>query len=381
MKPARQPRSSGERVRLLALDPLCRAWAHRGVGDLPSLLHESDVLVVNDAATLPGSLCARTESGASVELRLLGPHLEGVWHGVLFGAGDWQTPTEQRPAPPRVAVGERLRVGDDGSLIATVAGVSSLSARLLELVFGLEGEELWRAIYRLGRPVQYSHLDAPLDLWSVQTGYAARPWAAEAPSAGLPLSWEILHALTERGVMIAALTHAAGLSATGDPALDAALPLPERYDVPAGTVRAIERARARGGRIVAAGTSVVRALEASARAHGSLRAGEGITDLRIDERHRLAVVDGLLTGIHEPTESHYALLGAFLDGATLARAWRHALSLGYLGHEFGDAALVLGGVLSEHARPPRYRARGTRGPRSRRPALVEPGHRFAPSHT
>src|SRR6185503_15959730 len=106
-----------------------------------------------------------------------------------------------------------------------------------------------------GRPVQYSYLEGPLELWHVQTLYAGRPWAAEQPSAGRPLTASVLRALEESGVRLAALTHAAGISSTGDAALDALLPLPERYEIPAATVAAIARARAGGGRVIAIGTT------------------------------------------------------------------------------------------------------------------------------
>jgi len=209
--------------------------------------------------------------------------------------------------------------------------------RLVDVRFDKSGAELWLALYRHGRPIQYSHLSRPLRLWDVQTPYGGRPWSAELPSAGRPLGFAMWEALRARGVKGAALTHACGLSATGDEALDAALPLPERYFVPWLTVAAIEQA----ARVIAVGTSVVRALEGCLAAHGRLIAGEGETDLIIDGRHRLQVVDGLLTGLHDPMASHYRLLQAFAPRPLLEAAYRHAESQGYLGHEFGDACLVL----------------------------------------
>ena len=209
------------------------------------------------------------------------------------------------------------------------------------------GDALWAALYRVGRPVQYSHLAHDLPLWAVQTVYAARPWSFEMPSAGRPLSWQTLLALRRKGVRWAALTHAAGLSATGDPALDAALPLPERYDIPAATVRAVEETRARGGRVVAVGTTVVRALEgAAASGGGVLRAGAGVTDLRITPAFRPRVVEGVLSGAHAATESHFQLLAAFAGHALLDAAADHAERAGFLTHELGDSMLVLRGALS-----------------------------------
>ncbi len=127
---------------------------------------------------------------------------------------------------------------------------------------------MWRAIYAEGRPVQYAYVDAPLALWHVQSSFASRPWAVEPPSAGRPLTFAVLDRLRRQGVSVAVVTHAAGLSSTGDPALDAILPLDERYDLPEPTLRAIDETRRAQGRVVAVGTTVVRALEGCAAAHG-----------------------------------------------------------------------------------------------------------------
>jgi S-adenosylmethionine:tRNA ribosyltransferase-isomerase len=332
--PATRPRGRGA-ARLLHIDPCRGRFDDRQSAALPRLLRAGDLLVVNDAATLPASFRA-----GGVEVRLAGPLDERRWRAVLFGAGDWRTPTERRPAPPPVPVGARLDLG--GGLEADVEEVSPLSRRLVTLRFALGGDALAAALYARGRPVQYSYLEEELALWDVQTAYAARPWAVEPPSAGLSLAVETLLALRRLGVELATVTHAAGLSSTGDPALDGELPLPERYDVPPETVAAIERARARGGRVVAVGTTVVRALEGAAEA-GRLVAGAGVTALKIRAGFRPAIVDGVLTGIHEPGSSHLALLGAFAAPALLEGAVAHAERAGYRGHELGDSALVLCG--------------------------------------
>jgi S-adenosylmethionine:tRNA ribosyltransferase-isomerase len=314
----------------------------RRMRELPRLLRQGDLLVLNDAATLPASLEARTSAGKPIEVRLSGRtdrHRE--WTAVLLGRGDWRIRTEDRPAPPQLAEGDVLDFG--GDLTAAVRRVSPISPRLVDLLFDRDGDELWAALYRHGRPVQYSYLKAPLALWHVQTAYGARPWAVEPPSAGLPINFELLAELRQLGVTVASLTHAAGLSSTGDAALDALLPLPEHYDIPAATVEAIEKTHREKGRVIAVGTSVVRALEGSAAANGGrLRAGEGTTGVRIDERFRLRVVDGLLTGIHEPGTSHFLLLTAFIHPDRLEAAARHAEAGGYFGHEFGDSMLILG---------------------------------------
>jgi S-adenosylmethionine:tRNA ribosyltransferase-isomerase len=252
---------------------------------------------------------------------------------------DWRTPTEHRAPPSSILPGARLSFG---ALGARVERVSPLSPRLLELRFDRQGASLWPLLYRAGRPVQYSYAAGPLELWHVQVGYASRPWAVEMPSAGRPLRWDLLLALRARGVRLASVTHAAGLSSTGDAALDAALPFPERFEVPAATAAAVERTRLEGGRVIAVGTSVTRALEGAAeQGSGRLRAGAGETGLILGPGYRLRVADGLLTGVHEPGASHYALLRAFAPDGLLARATAHSEREGYLCHEFGDAWLIL----------------------------------------
>jgi S-adenosylmethionine:tRNA ribosyltransferase-isomerase len=142
-------------------------------------------------------------------------------------------------------------------------------------------------------------------------------------------------------VAIASLTHAAGISSTGRASLDRRLPLPERYEIGEALVRAITDAKSRGGRVIAVGTTVVRALESSFAEHGEVRAGRSLATLLVGPGHSCGVVDGLLSGMHEFGTSHYALLQAFAPAPLLARAFEHAERAGYLGHEFGDACLVL----------------------------------------
>jgi S-adenosylmethionine:tRNA ribosyltransferase-isomerase len=333
------PRGTPTLERLLHLDPRTGRRHDLRVGDLPTRLSPGDLLVVNDSATLPASLRGRL-AGAPVELRLAAARAPDEWDAVLFGAGDWHTKTEDRPAPPSARVGDRLALGPE--LTATVVAVSTLSPRLVTVRFDQAADVFWPALYRHGRPVQYAYTAGPLELWHTQTSYASRPWSVEAPSAGRPLAPSLFAALASRGVARARVTHAAGLSSTGDAGLDRALPLPERYDVPAETVVAIEATRARGGRVVAVGTTVVRALEGCADAHGGrLGAGEGVTDLRLGAGSRLAVADGILTGMHEPEASHFSLLEAFAPRSLLAEAHAHAEASGYLAHEFGDSMLIL----------------------------------------
>ncbi len=343
MTPAVRPRGDRGATRLLHLDPVRETIEDRLVGELPALLRAGDLLVLNDAATLPASLTGRSRLGP-VEVRLAA-RAEGErhWTAVLFGAGSWRQRTEDRPPPPPLAPGERLRLG--AGLAAEITDVSPVSARLVGLRLEADGDRLWPALYRAGRPIQYSHLCGPLALWDVQTPYAARPWAVEMPSAGRAITLALLGAAAASGVAHAFVTHAAGLSSSGDEAIDRMLPLPERYELPEATRAAVQRVRDRGGRVVAVGTSVVRALESSARRNrGRVAAERDLAELVIDRGCVPRVVDGLISGIHETRTSHRRLLEAFAAPALLDRAYAHAEERGYLGHEFGDLSLTLPSV-------------------------------------
>ncbi|HEX5060094.1 MAG TPA: S-adenosylmethionine:tRNA ribosyltransferase-isomerase, partial [Kofleriaceae bacterium] len=192
--------------------------------NLASLLRAGDLVVVNDAATLPASLFGTTERGDAFELRLSAPVDGNRLYGVLLGRGDHRTRTEHRAPPPPIAVGDIVSIG------ALHAKVVAAAGRRVELIARESGDALWQALYASGKPVQYAHRPELLPLYAVQTAYASRPWAAEMPSAGRPLTWDVLLAMRRAGVQIATLTHAAGLSSTGDDALDRALPWPERYE-------------------------------------------------------------------------------------------------------------------------------------------------------
>jgi len=349
MKAAVAPRSRRE-LRLLVVDG-ARATAPRlhRADELPSLLGPGDVVVVNDAATLPASIAARTREGEPVELRLVGARGDASgavrFTAALLGAGDHRTPTEHRPAPPPLPAGTLLSAGP---LSVEIVRAAPFTPRLVDVGFRLRDRdeaslaEIWAALYVQGRPVQYAHVPSPLALWDVQNAWAARPWAVEMPSAGRALSIETLVALRARDIAVARVTHAAGLSATGDPAIDARLPLPERFEVPEATARAIARARSKGGRVVAVGTSVVRALESAARlsGRGPFGPASGITGLVLGPGTARSVVDAVLTGVHEADTTHFALLGAFVERPLLDAALDLADRARLLGHEFGDTWLV-----------------------------------------
>jgi S-adenosylmethionine:tRNA ribosyltransferase-isomerase len=339
MKPATKTRPARESARMMVLDRKTGDFRDSVISELPNVLRSGDVLVVNDAATLPASLSARGPSGMPIEIRLIHHLGESDWKAILMGAGSWKVPTELRDLPEIVDVGSRLEISETFS--AEVIQVAAESQHLVTLRFSRQGMNMWAGIYAYGRPIQYSYLEEDLQLWSVQTAYASRPWAAEMPSAGYPLAWSILLELKRRGIGIAWLTHAAGLSATSDEDLDARLPFPERFEIPQSTVDVIGNTQRFGGRVIAVGTTVVRALEGCVALNGCLRQGQGQTDLVLDRHFQLQIVDGILTGVHDPAQSHFRLLRAFAGEAVLRKAWRHALDTDYLCHEFGDVCLLL----------------------------------------
>lgn len=340
MIPASLPVHRPSHARLLVVDAK-GGLRHAERADIVHHLRPGDLLVANDAATIPGSLRGTHEaSGEEIEIRLAGRHslafddVDEVL-AVAFGRGDYHTPTEDRPLPPALHPGDRLLLGPLRATILRSLG----HPRLLALSFDGTPEEIWAGIARHGRPIQYAHVEERLALWDVWTQVASLPVSFEPPSAGFLLDWKLLHSLREHRIGFATLTHAAGISSTGDPELDRRFPLDEAYRIPQATVRAIERTATAGGRIIALGTTVTRALE-HAMACCDLAAGHGVATQRIGPTTHLRVVDAIISGTHEPGESHYELLRAFANDTVLRRMSAALDEHGYRTHEFGDWVLM-----------------------------------------
>jgi len=304
------------------------------------LFSPGDLVIANDAATLPASLrgthCA---SGEPIEVRL------AAWVtvrdptrfvAIAFGAGDHRTRTEDRPLPPPLLPADRLSLGPLAAVIERLLD----HPRLFRLRFLDNSAFILKGLARHGRPIQYANVPEFLALSDVWTRIAADPIAFEPPSAGFALDWRTLVAWRQRGIGLATLTHAAGLSSTGDRTLDLRLPFDEPYDIPERTAAAIKQTKSKGGRIVAIGTTVVRAIESAASADGSMLAGHGVARERIARGTRLRIVDAILTGVHEPGESHFELLRAFANDTMLDQTYEALLKLGYRTHEFGDSMLI-----------------------------------------
>jgi S-adenosylmethionine:tRNA ribosyltransferase-isomerase len=302
--------------------------AHACFRDLPTLLEARDLVVINTSGTLPAALPGRLGNGV-VDLHLSGRQPGGYWLAEL-----------RRPAWPASLPDPGGREGD---LVTLPAGGS---ARLLARWRG--SPRLWVValdlpVYDLefvqahGRPIRYGHVPDDWPLATYQTVYATEPGSAEMPSAGRAFTAEIITGLVARGVSVNPLVLHAGVSSTevGEP------PPPEWYRVPAATARRVNETRAAGGRVVAVGTTVVRALETVADDGGLVHEGTGWTETMVTPDRPVRSVDGLLTGWHEPRASHLLILQAIAEPFALEAAYRSALEGGYLWHELGDLHLIL----------------------------------------
>jgi S-adenosylmethionine:tRNA ribosyltransferase-isomerase len=294
--------------------------ARRRFADLPELLRPGDLLVVNTSATLPAALPA-TLDDVAVRLHLSTPLGEDRWVVEVRTAGSGPL----RPGP--VAARLELAGGGHADLLAPYLGSDRLREARLALPDGA-GDYLARN----GEPIRYADHGPPWPLSSYQTVFAREAGSAEMPSAGRPFTHELVTALVARGILLAPLVLHAGVSS---PERDEP-PFPERYRVPPETARLVAAVRGWGGRVIAVGTTVVRALETGA--------GEGWTDLVVTPERGLHVVDGLITGWHEPESSHLLMLEAAAGRDLLQRAYDEAAVLGLAGHEFGDALLIAPGA-------------------------------------
>jgi S-adenosylmethionine:tRNA ribosyltransferase-isomerase len=340
MIPADHPIQRPPDAKLLAIDR-SRRFRDLDRVALPDLLRRGDLVVANDAATLPASLYGtHLRTGAVVEVRLAARRsLESddvsEFRAIVFGAGDFHTRTEHRPPPPALLPGDRLSLGPLDARVESV-----VHSRLVSLRFDGTADEIRAGIAAHGRPIQYSHIATPLMLWDVWTPIASRPVAFESPSAAFSIDWHVVADFRARGIGFVTITHAAGISSTGDPVLDGHLPFEEPYEISPSAALAINHTKERGERVVAIGTTVVRALEHAAVADGVVRSGAGLATQRIGPASRLRVVDAVLTGVHESGTSHYEMLRAFADDATLESAADWLEGHHYRTHEFGDSVFL-----------------------------------------
>ncbi|WP_028926744.1 S-adenosylmethionine:tRNA ribosyltransferase-isomerase [Pseudonocardia acaciae] len=326
-------------VRLLVAGP--DGLRHRTAATLAGALRAGDLLVVNTSDTLPAALTGVTADGERVEAHL----------STLEPGGDYRYPAALRATASRwvveVRTGPRWPAGPLGGEPSqadrTGARIRLAGGGALDVLAPTASRRLWSAELRTpapllawltehGDPIRYRYVSARWPLSAYRTPYADTPGSAEMPSAGRALTPRVLRRLAGRGVRVAGLVLHTGVSSL-DPGDG---PHPEWFEVPASTAEAVAATRAEGGRVVAVGTTVVRALESAGG-----RAASGWTDLVITPARGAPTVDGLLTGWHEPAASHLLMLEAIAGRALLAESYAEALAHGYRWHEFGDLHLIL----------------------------------------
>ncbi|WP_098955703.1 S-adenosylmethionine:tRNA ribosyltransferase-isomerase [Pseudonocardia sp. N23] len=326
-------------VRLLVARPGVPV-RHRRFRDLPSALAPGDVLVVNTSTTAPAAVDGTRADGRPVTVHVSGPVPDDPGRWVV----ELRTPDRERVHDGSPGEVLTLPCGAAAVLVAAYPDPRAATSRLWCATIGAGGSlPAW--LERIGRPITYSHLRTAPSIADFRT-VVSRPDrdfagtgfpSAEMPSAGRPLTRDVLRRLAARGVGVAEVVLHTGVSS-----LEAGeTPLPERYRVPARTADAVNAARAARRRVVAVGTTVTRALETVAAEDGSVRAGSGWTDLVLGPGRPARTVDGLVTGWHEPQASHLLLLEAVAGRDTVAAAYEAALAEGYLWHEFGDSCLLL----------------------------------------
>jgi len=318
-----------DQVKLLVAGRSQQTVEHAAFRDLPRLLDRGDLLVLNVSATIPAALAARRADGSRVRVHFStrAPRLGERWRVVELRTADGARRLSGR-------LGERLALRGGATL--------ELAARYLSgsrlVLASFDGPlPLLAYLERHGEPIRYSHTSAGWPLEAYQNVYATSPGSAEMPSAGRPLTGELIARLVAAGVLLAPITLHTGVSSLEhrEP------PFPEELAVPAKTAQLVHAVRSRGGRVIAVGTSVVRALETVARPGGQIAGGSGWTSLVIGPERGLRVIDGLITGWHEPEASHLQLLEAAAEQLPARRCYESALANSYVWHEFGDSHLVL----------------------------------------
>ena len=324
-----------DHVRLLVLNRNTAKIDHTRFDRITEFLGPGDLLVFNSSRTLPAKLLGTLKGSLLIiETRLAELLPGGIWLCLLL-------PQSAKNSGNVVAKASVLDFG--AGLNCEVLEQDQRIPRLWKLRFSKSGPEFLDLLYRVGQPVRYRYLAGPWRLSYYQNVYALQPGAAEMASAGRPFTWRLLLRLRSQGVESSSITLHTGLSSYLDNEIDRRqVACEEAYWISEEAAGKIRRAKNSGRRIVAVGTTVVRALESiAAESAGDVIACHRYTQLRITAEYRLQIVSGLLTGLHEPEASHLDLLTAFVPPPTLYAAYAEAIRQRYLWHEFGDLNLIL----------------------------------------
>ncbi len=384
---------------------------------LPEILSSNDLVIVNESATLPASLIGRnSRTLEAVEIRLaanIDQKLRSFkrWKAIIFkqtgnentSSKSLELPTEEREEPSDLKESDIVLLSSTVGL--KVLEIHDTFKRFITVEFvkvlkngkwssqPITADEVLGEIYRSGKLIRYSYIEEELSLWDHQTIFSTIPISVEPPSAALQLSWNLVKRLKDRNISVVSLLHSAGLSSTGSEELDAFFPLPEKYFISFSTIKNILETKRRGGKVVAVGTTVLRALESLFKelllkraennvdepmrkddiiillsdfleqVDGSSSSTQvrvkltdsklqgiqidsngvfGTTRIKFQENSSFYLCDALLTGMHLPNSSHFSLIAGFSqDKDNLLKAYNKAMSLGYTWHEFGDLTLFL----------------------------------------
>ena len=326
---------SRDRVRLLVIDRYADTFTHTRFDRITDFLTPGDLLVFNSSRTLPATLMGKDrDSKLAIEVRLAELLPDGTWLALLLPSSPQKTDE---------VLARRLILDFESDLSCEVIARDKRIRRLWQLRFSKSGTEFLDLLYRIGQPIRYRYLSAPWRLSYYQNVYALQPGASEMPSAGRAFTWQLLLQLRSQGVESASIILHTGLSSYLDNDLDRQhLASEEEFWVSEETADKIRRTKDAGHRVIAVGTTVVRALEsAAAEFSGKVRACHRYTEMRITGDYKLQAVDGLLTGLHEPEASHLDLLAAFVPPVKIYAAYNEAIQRRYLWHEFGDLNLIL----------------------------------------
>jgi S-adenosylmethionine:tRNA ribosyltransferase-isomerase len=317
-------------VRMMVATRSDGALVHTHFSELPRYLDEGDLVVVNTSGTLAAELDGTAPDTSAVQVHLSTQLPAGLWTVEVRKDGQAHLGAES---------GEVLDL-DGGGHITLLApyspGPGGGGVRLW--VSSVETpERLHSYLARHGRPIRYGYVRGSYPISAYQNVYATEPGSAEMPSAGRPFTPEVLTRLVAKGVGIAPV-----LLHTGVASLEAnEPPYAEYFRVSLPTARRVNDTRRTGGRVVAIGTTVVRALESVVDEHGHVHPSEGWTETVVSPERPVRSVDGFLTGWHEPEASHLAMLEAIAGRPLLEVSYAAALDEGYLWHEFGDVHLIL----------------------------------------
>jgi S-adenosylmethionine:tRNA ribosyltransferase-isomerase len=331
LEAAEPPEARGltrDAVRMLVAERCEAKLTHTTFGTLPSFLRAGDLVVINTSAVVPAAVTGWSDDGTKLVVHLSTRLDDGRWVVELRRIDGRTTRRWNGPIVPRVRVGTDATI----TLVAPYLDSTRLWVARVDLPQPLF---TWLAVH--GQPIRYGYVDRPWPISTYQNVYATEPGSAEMPSAGRPFTPEIITRLVAKGVGVAPLvlhTGVASLEATE-------LPYPERLRVPASTAHRVNETHRDGGRVIAVGTTVVRGLETAAGDDGVLQPIDGWTDLVITPDRGVNVVDGLLTGWHEPAASHLLMLEAVAGRSLLQISYAASLQEGYLWHEFGDTHLIL----------------------------------------